>query len=71
MWRIDFFALASAFTPRTRVFLLNTPHDPTGKVFSEKELGLSATLCRKWDVIAVVDETDEISNHRQFGSLEM
>jgi aspartate/methionine/tyrosine aminotransferase len=52
-------ALASAFTERTRVLLLNTPHNPTGKVFTRDELALIAELCAKHDVVAVVDEVYE------------
>ncbi|QOJ01305.1 MAG: aminotransferase class I/II-fold pyridoxal phosphate-dependent enzyme [Phycisphaeraceae bacterium] len=43
----------------SRMILLNTPHNPTGKVFSREELGLIASLCREHDVIAVVDEVYE------------
>ncbi|MBX3357695.1 MAG: aminotransferase class I/II-fold pyridoxal phosphate-dependent enzyme [Phycisphaeraceae bacterium] len=51
--------LRSAFTPRTRAILLNTPHNPTGKVFTRAELSLIATLCVERDVIAITDEVYE------------
>ncbi len=51
--------LAAAFTPRTRAILLNTPHNPTGKVFTRDELSLIADLCIKHDVIAITDEVYE------------
>jgi len=51
--------LRSAFTDRTRIVLINTPHNPTGKVFSREELGLIADLCVKHDVIALTDEVYE------------
>ncbi|MBC7773290.1 MAG: aminotransferase class I/II-fold pyridoxal phosphate-dependent enzyme [Pyrinomonadaceae bacterium] len=51
--------LRAAFTPRTRAVLVNTPHNPTGKVFSRDELGLIAELCIKHDVIAISDEVYE------------
>lgn len=51
--------LRAAFTPRTRAILLNTPHNPTGKVFSNEELSLIAQLCIEHDVIAISDEVYE------------
>ncbi len=51
--------LRQAFGPRTRLILLNTPHNPTGKVFSAAELALIAELCIEHDVLAVVDEVYE------------
>ena len=51
--------LRAAFTPRTRAILVNTPHNPTGKVFSRAELELIATLCREHDAIAITDEVYE------------
>lgn len=55
--------LRRAFTSRTKLILVNTPHNPTGKVFSRKELGLIAELCRRHGVIAV---TDEVYEHLTF-----
>ena len=55
-WRFDPVELAAAFTPRTKVLLLNTPHNPTGKVFSLPELETIAALCREHDVVAITDE---------------
>jgi N-succinyldiaminopimelate aminotransferase len=51
--------LRAAFGPRTRLILLNTPHNPTGKVFTADELGLIARLCQEHDVHAVTDEVYE------------
>ena len=51
--------LRSAFGPKTRLLLLNTPHNPTGKVFTSHELDLIAELCIEHDVIAVTDEVYE------------
>jgi N-succinyldiaminopimelate aminotransferase len=51
--------LRAAFTPRTRLVLLNTPHNPTGKVFTADELRLVAELCLAHDVVAVTDEVYE------------
>jgi len=51
--------LAAAITPRTRMVLLNSPHNPTGKVFSSDELDVIARLCVEHDLIAVTDEVYE------------
>ncbi len=51
--------LRRSFTPRTRVVLLNSPHNPTGKVFSRAELELIAEVCCEHDVLAVTDEVYE------------
>ncbi len=55
-WGFDRDEAAAAFGPRTRLLLLNTPHNPTGKVFDEAELLVLAELCERWDVIAICDE---------------
>ena len=52
-------ALEAAITARTRLVLLNTPHNPTGKVFGEDELDHIARLCVRHDLIAVTDEVYE------------
>jgi N-succinyldiaminopimelate aminotransferase len=51
--------LASLITERTRLVLLNTPHNPTGKVFTTEELSAIAALCVEHDLIAVTDEVYE------------
>jgi aspartate/methionine/tyrosine aminotransferase len=58
-WSFDPQEAADAFGPRTRLLLLNTPHNPTGKVFSRSELAILAELCQRWDVIALTDEVYE------------
>ncbi|RKN13276.1 putative succinyldiaminopimelate transaminase DapC [Micromonospora musae] len=52
-------ALRAAFGPRTRLVLLNSPHNPTGKVFTPAELALVAELCQEHDAYAVTDEVYE------------
>ena len=52
-------ALRAAVTPRTRLLLLNSPHNPTGKVFSRAELAQVAALCREHDLVAITDEVYE------------
>src|SRR3954468_8930881 len=58
-WTLDPDALEAAITRRARVLLLNTPHNPTGKVFSRPELELIADACVEHDLIAITDEVYE------------
>jgi N-succinyldiaminopimelate aminotransferase len=58
-WAFDPDELAAAFGPRTRLVLLNSPHNPTGKVFAPAELAQIAELCVAHDVLAVTDEVYE------------
>ena len=62
-WSIDPDELRAAFGPRTRGIVLNSPHNPTGKVFTREELALIAELCVEHDVIAF---TDDIYEHIVF-----
>lgn len=55
-WRFDPDELAAAFGPRTRAIIVNTPHNPTGKVFTRDELELIAALCQERNVVAITDE---------------
>src|SRR5207237_667969 len=66
-WHIDFDQLAAAFTARTRALVLNTPHNPTGKVFSREELTRIAELAQEHDIVVV---TDEIYEHLVYDGLE-
>ncbi|HYU50738.1 MAG TPA: aminotransferase class I/II-fold pyridoxal phosphate-dependent enzyme [Candidatus Limnocylindria bacterium] len=63
-WTFDPDELRAAVTPRTRAIILNSPHNPTGKVFTSDELEAIATLCREHDLLAV---TDEIYEHITYG----
>jgi N-succinyldiaminopimelate aminotransferase len=58
-WTLDPEALEAAITRRSRVLLLNTPHNPTGKVFTRPELELIADACVEHDLIAIADEVYE------------
>ena len=58
-WSIDPEELRAAFTSRTRGIVVNTPHNPTGKVYSRAEFELIAELCREYDVVAFTDEIYE------------
>jgi len=58
-WSFDPDELARAFNRRTRAIIVNTPHNPTGKVYSREELRVIADLCQKHNVIAITDEVYE------------
>jgi aspartate/methionine/tyrosine aminotransferase len=58
-WHLPEAALAAAFGPRTKAILLNTPHNPTGKVFTGPELAAIAGLLRAHDAYAICDEVYE------------
>jgi len=58
-WTFDPAELAAAFNDKTKAIILNTPNNPTGKVFTPAELETIAMLCRKWDAVAISDEIYE------------
>ena len=58
-WTFDADELSAAFSSRTRAIVVNTPHNPTGKVYSRAELELIARLCIEHDAIAITDEIYE------------
>jgi N-succinyldiaminopimelate aminotransferase len=58
-FRFDPAALEAAFHERTRVVVLNSPHNPTGKIFSRDELAAIAALCQRHDVVCIADEVYE------------
>lgn len=58
-WSIDFDRLRAAFSNRTRAIIVNTPNNPTGRVFKRSELEQIAALCQEFDAYAVTDEVYE------------
>jgi kynurenine--oxoglutarate transaminase/cysteine-S-conjugate beta-lyase/glutamine--phenylpyruvate transaminase len=56
---IDPKELSDAITPKTKMIIINTPHNPSGKVFQREELEMIADLCRKHDILCVSDEVYE------------
>lgn len=66
-WSFDPDELTAAFSNRTRAIIINTPNNPTGKVFTREELQLIAGLCQKWGTLAV---TDEIYEHILYDDAE-
>jgi aminotransferase len=58
-WSFDEKELAKAFNKKTKAIVINTPNNPTGKVFTRGELEFIAKLCRKWDTLAITDEVYE------------
>ena len=51
--------LRAAFSPKTKVIVINTPHNPSGRVLTRDELQLVADLCQEFDVVAITDEVYE------------
>lgn len=66
-WRFDPAELRAAFHQNMRAIILNTPHNPTGKVFTRGELELIRDLCVEFDVVAI---TDEIYEHILYDGAE-
>jgi len=66
-WRFDEQELRAAFNAKTRAIILNTPHNPTGKVFTRAELELIRDLCVEHDALAI---TDEIYEHILYDGAE-
>lgn len=64
-WTFDPDELRRAFTPKTKAIVLNSPNNPTGKVFSAAELRFIADLCEEFDALAI---TDEIYEHILYGA---
>lgn len=66
-WHFEEGQLRQTFNEKTKAIIINTPNNPTGKVFSRAELTLIADLCRQWGTIAV---TDEIYEHVVYDGAE-
>ena len=62
-WTFDPAELRAAFSPRTRAVILNTPNNPTGRVFSLDQVKVLVSLCEEFDALAI---TDEIYEHIVF-----
>jgi N-succinyldiaminopimelate aminotransferase len=65
-WRVEPEALTGLFNDKTKLILINSPHNPTGKVFTPDEMALIAKLCQQHDVIAL---TDEVYEHITFDGI--
>ncbi len=66
-WTYDERELAAAFGPRTKAIILNTPNNPTGKVFTRAELEFIRDLCVRWNAFCI---TDEIYEHILYDGAE-
>jgi aspartate/methionine/tyrosine aminotransferase len=58
-WSFDPAELTASFGPHTKAIIVNTPNNPTGKVFERRELEAIRDLCTKWNAFAVTDEIYE------------
>ncbi len=65
-WRFDPDELRAAFNSRTKAIIINTPNNPTGKVFNRQELEVISRMCQQWDALAI---TDEIYEHIIFDQI--
>src|SRR5438874_1181274 len=66
-WTFDEQELAAAFGPRTKAIIVNTPNNPTGKVFTRAELEFIRDLCVRWNAFCI---TDEIYEHILYNGAE-
>ena len=66
-WSFDPDELAAAFTSKTKAIILNSPNNPTGKVFTRAELESIRDLCVRWNAFAI---TDEIYEHMVYDGAE-
>jgi aspartate/methionine/tyrosine aminotransferase len=67
VWTYDEGELAAAFGPKTKAIILNTPNNPTGKVFTRQELEYIRDLCLRWSAYCI---TDEIYEHILYDNTE-
>jgi N-succinyldiaminopimelate aminotransferase len=65
-WLLDLERLAGAFSDRTRMIVLNSPHNPTGKVFGEEELDAIVALAERHDALILADQVYEHISFRPF-----
>lgn len=56
---LDNSELEALFNEKTKMIIINTPHNPLGKVMDRSELEVVANLCKKWNVLCVSDEVYE------------
>ena len=61
-WSVPHAKVEAAFSDRTKLIVINSPHNPTGKVFAKADLQFIARLCQQWGVYAVLDEV-HLSSH--------
>ena len=66
-WQFDPDELRAAFNPKTRAIILNSPNNPTGRVFSLEELTFISNLCQEFDALSI---TDEIYEHIVFDGVQ-
>jgi kynurenine--oxoglutarate transaminase/cysteine-S-conjugate beta-lyase/glutamine--phenylpyruvate transaminase len=66
-WVLNEEEFEKLFNKKTKALILNTPHNPLGKVFSLEELIMIADLCKKWNVLVI---SDEVYEHMVFAPKE-
>lgn len=58
-WKLDEKEFEKLFNHKTKILILNTPHNPLGKVFTLEELEMISEMCKKYDVLVISDEVYE------------
>ena len=56
LFKFNHHELREAFSAKTKAIIINTPHNPTGTMFSQLELGFIADVCQEFDALAIIDE---------------
>lgn len=70
-WVLDEKELKALFNDKTKAIIVNTPHNPIGKVFNMKELELIADLCKKHNVLCISDEVYEWLVYKPYKHIRM
>ena len=70
-WVLDTNELESLFNDKTKAIIVNTPHNPLGKVFDRQELEIIANLCKKWNTLCISDEVYEHMVFKPFEHIRM
>lgn len=71
LFKFNHHELREAFTHKTKAIIINTPHNPTGMMFNQLELGFISDLCQEFNVLAIMDEVYEHIVFDQHGHVQM
>ncbi|MFZ9760405.1 MAG: methionine aminotransferase [Candidatus Kapaibacteriota bacterium] len=71
LFKFNHHELREAFTDKTKAIIINTPHNPTGMMFNQLELGYISDLCQEFDALAILDEVYEHIVFNQSGHVQM
>ncbi|MGA1278449.1 MAG: methionine aminotransferase [Candidatus Kapaibacteriota bacterium] len=71
LFKFNHHELREAFTDKTKAIIINTPHNPTGMMFNQLELGYISDLCQEFDALAILDEVYEHIVFNKSGHVQM